>query len=198
MHFLWDFYWQNFNFVRTRFLYINIKLFALTYFRDSATMQVIAKFNNVVFVHLSRRLKCTIVITRCPSLTFHVFDFSSKSTEQNSTKLDRKQDLNGLFQVCVFRADRKNNMVATVFHWLRHFRLLLWNRWAEFNETWQDSKIFNVLYQVFLFFGPVGKNKMAVLSNLSIKVAHCTQVHDMWPCGPLVIYGIMSFQQQYF
>ena len=35
-----------------------------------------------------RRLKCTIVIMRClSSLTFHIFDFS---TEQNSTKLDRK------------------------------------------------------------------------------------------------------------
>ena len=28
---------------------------------------------------------------------------------------------------------------------------------------------------------------MAVLSDLSIKVAHFTQVHDMWPFGPLVI-----------
>ena len=27
---------------------------------------------------------------------------------------------------------------------------------------------------------------MAVLSDLSIKVAHGTQVHDMWPFGPLV------------
>ena len=27
---------------------------------------------------------------------------------------------------------------------------------------------------------------MAVLCDLSIKVAHCTQVHDMWPFGPLV------------
>ena len=65
-------------------------------------------------MHLSRRLRCTIVITRCPSsrpsiclsvrpsLTFHIFDFSSETTEQNSTKLDRKQELNILNQVCVF------------------------------------------------------------------------------------------------
>ena len=63
-------------------------------------------------VHLSRRLKWTIVITRCPSLTFHIFDFSSETAEQNSTKLDRKQDLNVLYQVCVFRADRKNKMAV--------------------------------------------------------------------------------------
>ena len=27
---------------------------------------------------------------------------------------------------------------------------------------------------------------MAVLSDLTIKVAHCTQLHDVWPYGPLV------------
>ena len=36
----------------------------------------------------------------CPSsLTFHIFDFSSETAEWNSTKLDRKQDLNVL---CLF------------------------------------------------------------------------------------------------
>ena len=108
-------------------------------------------------MHLSRRLKCTIVITRCPSsvvrpsvrpsasvrpssLTFHIFDFFSETTERNSTKLDRKQDLNVLYQVCVFRADRKNKMAALASDWLRHFRLLLWNRWTEFIETWQEAR----------------------------------------------------------
>ena len=96
-------------------------------------------------VHLSRRLKCTIVITRCPSsvrpsLTFHIFDFSSETAEQNSTKLDRKQELNILYQVCVFWADRKKKMAALASDWLRHFRLLLWNRWTEFNKTWQEAR----------------------------------------------------------
>ena len=86
------------------FIYINFKLSA--------------HFNKFIYplllVHLSQRLKCTIVITRCPSsvrrpsLTFHIFDFSSETAEQNLTKLDRKQDINTLYQVCVFRADRKN------------------------------------------------------------------------------------------
>ena len=95
-------------------------------------------------VHL--RLKCTIVIMRCPSsvlspssLTFHIFDFS-ETTERNSTKLDRKQDLNVLYQVCVFCADRKSKMAAVASDWLRHFLLLLWNRWTEFNETWQEAR----------------------------------------------------------
>ena len=97
-------------------------------------------------VHLSRRLKCTIVIMCCPSsvrpssLTFHIFDFSSETAEQNLKKLYRKVDLNVLYQVCVFLADRKNKMAALASDWLRHFRLLLWNRWSEFNETWQEAR----------------------------------------------------------
>ena len=109
----------------------------------------------VVFLaHLSRRLKWAIVIAHRPSsvrpsvvvrrrpsgVNFHIFDFSSETTKWNSTKLDIKQDLNALYQVCVFRADRKNKMAALASDWLRHFRLLLWNRITEFNETWQEAR----------------------------------------------------------
>ena len=31
-------------------------------------------------------------------------------------------------------------MAALAFDWLRHFLLLLWNRWTEFNETWQEAR----------------------------------------------------------
>ena len=55
-------------------------------------------------------------------------------------KLDRKQDLKVLYQVCVFRADWKNKMATLASDWLRHFRLLLWNRWTEFNKTWQEAR----------------------------------------------------------
>ena len=78
--------------------------------------------------------------TRWPSwplIGWDIYDFSSESTKWNSTNLDRKQDLNVLYQVCVFRADRKNKMTSD---WLRHFRLLLWNRQSEFNETWQKAR----------------------------------------------------------
>ena len=68
-----------------------------------------------------------------PLIGWDIFDFFSETAERNSTKLDRKQDLNVLYQVCVFRADRKNKMAALASDWLRHFRLLLWNRWTEFN-----------------------------------------------------------------
>ena len=71
-----------------------------------------------------------------PLIGWDIFDFFSETAERNSMKLDRKQDLNVLYQVFVFRADRKNKMAALSSDWLRHFRLLLWNRWTEFNETW--------------------------------------------------------------
>ena len=74
-----------------------------------------------------------------PLIGWDIFDFS-ETTERNSTKLDRKQDLNALYQVRVFRADRKNKMAALASDWLRHFRLLLWNCWTKFNETWQEAR----------------------------------------------------------
>ena len=90
-------------------------------------------FTNFVFCGL-------IWKTRWPPwllIGWDIFDFSSETAERNSTKDVRKQDLNFLYQVCVFRADRKNKMAAPVSHWLRHFGFFLSNCWTEFNKTWQ-------------------------------------------------------------
>ena len=78
-------------------------------------------------------------VCRLSSLIFLIFDFFSKTAEWNSMKLDRKKELNVLYQVCVFWADRKNKMAVLASDWLRHFRLLFWYRWTEFNETWQET-----------------------------------------------------------
>ena len=102
-------------------------------------LPIILPDNGYVLVHLSRRLKCTRCPSVLPSLTFHIFDFSPETTAQNSTKLDRKQELNILYQVCVFWVNQKNKMAALASDWPRHFRLL-WNRWMEFNETWQEAR----------------------------------------------------------
>ena len=75
-----------------------------------------------------------------PLIGWDIFDFSSETADRNSTKLDRKQDFHVLYHVCFFRADRKNKMAALASDWLRHFRLLLWNRWTEFKETWQEAR----------------------------------------------------------
>ena len=151
-----------------------------------------------------------------------IFDFSSETAERNLTKLDSEQDLNTLYRVCVFRAGQKYKIVALASDWLRHFRLLLWNSWMEFNETWQESRSqrfvprlcfwadlknkfaamasdwlrhfqflsnpwtefsetwrkqdLNVLYQVFVIFGPIGKLR--------------------WSPWPLVGWDIFNFSSE--
>ena len=87
-----------------------------------------------------------------PLIGWDIFVFFSETAEQNSTKLDRKHDRNFLYQVCGFRADRKNKMVTQPSDMLRHFCLLLWNCWTEFNETLKKKKQdLNILYQVCVF-----------------------------------------------
>ena len=36
------------------------------------------------------------------------------------------------------RSEKQDGRLAS--DWLRYFRLLLWNRWMEFNETWQEAR----------------------------------------------------------
>ena len=88
-----------------------------------------------------------------------ILDFFSETADRNWTKLGRKQDLDILYQVCVFRADLKNKVAALASDWLRHFRLLLWNRWMEFNETLQEARSQRPLPS--WCFGAYRKNKMA-------------------------------------
>ena len=85
--------------------------------------------------------------------------------ERNLLKLTRKQELNVIDQVCVFFGpiEKKAKIIAPSSDWLRHFQVFLWNRWTEFAET-----------------------KITAMANSSRKVAHYTQVNDMWPFGPLV------------
>ena len=94
-----------------------------------------------------------------PLIDRGIFDFSSETAKQNSTKLERKQILNVLYKVCVFRADRKSKMAALASDWLRHFRLLLWNCWTEFNEIWQEVRSQHPLPSLCFFFGPIGKTR---------------------------------------
>ena len=121
-----------------------------------------------------------------PLIDWDIFDFFSETAEPNSRKLDRKQDLNVLYQVCVFRANGKNKMAALASDWLRYFRLPLLNRWTEFNETWQEARSGRPPSSLYFSGGSVNKNGRP--GRFLKKVAHCTQVHDMWPFGPLVVF----------
>ena len=71
-------------------------------------------------------------------------------TEFNETWVERKQDLNVVYQVCAFRADRKNKMAAMASEFLRHFRDSSEN--TERNAMQLDRKQdLNVLYQNSVF-----------------------------------------------
>ena len=54
-------------------------------------------------------------------------------------------------------------MAALASDWLRHFQLLLWNRWTEFNETWQETRSQRPLPNCV--FCADRKNKMAALAS---------------------------------
>ena len=110
-----------------------------------------------------------------PSQTFHIFDFSSETAKLNSTKLDRKQDLNVLYKVCVSWADWRIKMAALASDWLRHFWLLLWNCWTEFNETWQEARSKCPL-QSLCFSGRSEKTR--------------------WPPWPLIGWDIFDFSSE--
>ena len=63
-------------------------------------------------------------------------DFRLLTAERNSTKLDRKQDLNVLYQVCVFGIIGKTRSSPwPLIDWG-----INWNRWTEFKEPWQEAR----------------------------------------------------------
>ena len=111
-----------------------------------------------------------------PLIGWDIFLFSSETTEWNSMKVKWKQDLHILLLVCVFQADRKNKMAARSLIGWYYLTLMKVDR----------KQDLNILYQVCgVFFGrSVNKNGHPGWSVK--KVAHCTQVHFMWPFGPLV------------
>ena len=49
-------------------------------------------------------------------------------------------------------------MASLASDWLRHFRLLLWNHWTEFNKTWQEARSQCPLPSL-CFFGPISKTR---------------------------------------
>ena len=103
-----------------------------------------------------------------PLISWDIFYLSSETAERNSRKLDKKQDLHVLYQVCVFRAQEPKAPVTYCDHALSgvrpsvvrrplnylHFRLLLQNRLMDFDETWYGWSTQYPL-QVLLFFGQI-------------------------------------------
>ena len=64
-----------------------------------------------------------------------VFDILSETAEFNDNWQEARSK-RPLPSLCFCGPIGKNKMVALASYWQRHFRLLLWNRWTGFNETW--------------------------------------------------------------
>ena len=76
-----------------------------------------------------------------PLIGWDIFDFFLKPLNGIQRNLTgSKISKSSTKFVFFFRADGRNKMAAMASDWLRHFRLLLWNRWTEFNETWQEAR----------------------------------------------------------
>ena len=86
------------------------------------------------------------------------FDFFSKTAEGNSKKLDRKQELNVLYQVCVFRADRKNKMAAPGIWLAETFLTSPLKPLNRIGRNLTGSKI-SMCSTKFVFFGPIRKTR---------------------------------------
>ena len=90
------------------------------------------------------------------------FLFSSATAEQNSTKLDRKQIINVLFQVCVFRTDGKTMMDARpglcMIGWYIFDFFSSQNQQTELDETWLEAISQRPLL-CLCFFRPIGKSR---------------------------------------
>ena len=102
------------------------------------------------------------------------FNFFLQPLNRIQWNFDRKQDLNFLYQVCVFQANPKSKMATPASSWLRHFWLLLFNPWMEFNETWQETSTQHPP-PCLCFFG------LIIISMCSIPKWGTSVKH----CGPL-------------
>ena len=89
-----------------------------------------------------------------------IYYFFSKTAERNSMKLRWKQDLNILYQFCVFRTDQKNKMDTWTSDWLKHFLTSLQKPLSRIQTNLTGSKV-STSSTNFMFFGPNRKNKMA-------------------------------------
>ena len=92
-----------------------------------------------------------------PLIGWDIFGFSSETADQNSTKLDRKQDLTVLYLVCVFRADRKTKMAALAGDW-QIFSTSPLKPLNGIQRNLTGSKI-STSSTKFVFFGPIGKTR---------------------------------------
>ena len=98
-----------------------------------------------------------------PLIGWDIFNFSSETAERNSKKLDRKQDLHVLYQVCVFGPIGKTKWLPLPLIDWDIFNFSSEN--SERNSKKLDRKQdLHVLYQACVFWAD-RKNKIAALAS---------------------------------
>ena len=103
------------------------------------------------------------------------FYFSSETAKQNSTKLDRKQDLNVICEVNIFgTSEIKDGHPGLSFAWTFSTSLKLLNRIL--NETWQEARSWWPLPS----FWPIRNPRWLIWKT-------------RWPPWPLIGWDIFSF-----
>ena len=108
-----------------------------------------------------------------PLIGWDIFDFSSETAERNSTKLNREQDINILYIICVFRADRKK----------------------------QDGRPGLWLVETFSTSPPKPLNRIQQKLDRKLDINILYQVHGLirktrWPPCPLIGRDIFDFYSE--
>ena len=92
-----------------------------------------------------------------PLIGCDIFDFSEKS-ERNSTKFDKKQDLNVLYQVCVLSDQSENQDCRPVLWLVETFSTSLLKPVNRIQRNLTESKM-STSSTKFVFFGFISKQK---------------------------------------
>ena len=98
----------------------------------------------------------------------------SKRLERNSTKLDRKQDLNILYQICVFLANQKKQDGRPGLWLAETFSIAPLKLLKRIQCNLTGSKI-STFSTKLVFYGPIGKTR--------------------WPPWPLIGWDIFNFSE---
>ena len=118
----------------------------------------------------------------CPCLRLHLaetFSISPLKPVNGSQRNLTGSKISTSSTKFVFSGRSENKMAALASDWRRHFLLLLWNRWTEFNETWQEARSQRLLPSLCFSGRSVNSNVRLgrFLKNVHI-VLRCTI------CGP--------------
>ena len=107
-----------------------------------------------------------------PLIGWDIFDFAVETSERNSTKLDRKQDLKAFYQVCVFSGGSEKQDGRPCLWLTETFSTSPLKPLNRIQQNLIGSKISKPSTK-FVFFGPIGKTR--------------------WPPRPLIGSDIFDF-----